>query len=265
VGRLLARPELPDAIRRAAGEREAARVGLGKSRAEVWRLTARGRPALYLKVQSARAAPSLRGERDRLLWIAGRLPVPEVVAWAEREGHEYLLLSAVPGEPASDAATGAAARRVAALVGAALRRVHALPAAGCPFDASNETLIAAAKRNVERGAVDAEDFDPERRGRSPADVLVDVRRARPRAPGPSVFLHGDASFPNFLVVRRTLGGVVDWGMAGTGDPYRDLALALRSLGWNHGPRWTDELVAGYGLDALDASRVAFHAMLDELF
>lgn len=258
-------PDLPEAIRRAVGPRERKRVALGKSRADVFRLTARGLAALYLKVQPERAAPSLRGERDRLLWVGSRLPVPEVVAWAEDRGREFLLLSEVPGAPASDAADAAGAMRVARLVGETLRRVHEISVADCPFDARNEWLVAAAQRNVERGAVDPADFDAERRGRTPADVLVDVRRRRPRTPGATVFVHGDASLPNVLVAGGALGGIVDWGLAGAGDPYRDLALALRSLAWNHGPRWEPELVAAYGRGGLDPDRVAFHRLVDELF
>ena len=259
------RTDLPEAIRRAVGPRDRKRVALGKSRADVYRLTARGCAALYLKVQPARAAPSLRGERDRLLWVGARLPVPEVVAWAEDRGTEFLLISEVPGAPASDPVNAAAAKRLAVLVGETLRRIHAIPVAGCAFDSRNEWLVAAAQRNVERGAVDSADFDAERRGQTPAEVLVEVRRKRPRSPGATVFVHGDASMPNLLVADGALGGIVDWGLAGAGDPYRDIALALRSFAWNHGMKWERELVAAYGLDGLDPGRVAFHRMVDELF
>lgn len=258
-----ARPDLPPAIARVVGSRRVERVTLGRSSAAVFRL--RGRTTLYLKSRAPGPGRSLREERDRLLWIGGRLPVPEVAAWAEDRGREFLLTTEVPGVPASEPRSSDDARRLAWSVGASLRAVHSLPVEGCPHDAGVAALLTEAARNLERGLVDAADFEPERRGRRPEDLLLEAERTRPGPPAAVVFTHGDACLPNFVVAEGAPAGLVDWSLAGAGDPVRDLALALRSFAWNHGPAHAADLLAAYGLDSIDDTRAAWYLLLDELF
>lgn len=254
---------VPVAVRAAVGSRTFERVRLGRSGAVVYRL--RGASTLYLKIASARTG-SLRDERNRLLWIGPRLPVPEVVAFAEEHDAAYLVTTALPGRPASEPRSADERRRVAWAIGAALRRVHALPVAGCPHRADPDTLLAVARRNVAHGTVDARDFDAERRGRRPEDVLAEAERTRPPDPVATVFVHGDACLPNFVVGHGLPPGIVDWSRCGVGDPARDLALALRSLEWNHGPAHAAALLEAYGNDARDLGRDRWewNRLLDEL-
>lgn len=266
---------LPLPIARAAAGRTPERIDLGMSSARVFRFRAKRRATLYLKVRRVTGAgPSLVAERDRLLWVGARLPVPDVVAWADERGCEYLLTSEVPGRPASDPIEPHDVRRLARAVGESLRRVHELPVAGCPFDAGVDALVAEARRNVAAGTVDADDWEREHPGRTPADVLEAAVAALPRLGPPrrTAFVHGDACLPNFLFAgvtgpERPQWGAVDWGLAGAGDPMRDLALAAWSLTWNHGRGFEEELFAAYGPEATAAGaaeRRAWHLLLDEL-
>ncbi len=254
-------PDLPPLVRSAVGPRTLVPVPLGCSSADVFLLTARRRAGLYLKRQPLGAGPPLAEERDRIAWIGGRLPVPEVVAWIEEDGCEFLVTTAIGGRPASEAEDGAATAR---LLGEALRRVHELPVDACPFDVRVDAALAASRRNAERGWVDESDFDPERVGRTAADILAEAERSRP-AEGRVVFTHGDASAANFLVRGGRLTGIVDWGGAGASDPWRDLALATGSVTWNHGPGHEEELLAAYGVNELDRERVAWWRLVDELW
>lgn len=43
-------------------------------------------------------ALEIRDERARLRWLAGRLPVPALLAYAEEDGKSFLLTSGLPGE-----------------------------------------------------------------------------------------------------------------------------------------------------------------------
>ncbi|MCE9635888.1 MAG: aminoglycoside 3'-phosphotransferase [Planctomycetes bacterium] len=267
--------DLPPPVARAVAGRSAEPIGLGMSSARVFRFKAKRGATLYLKVRRVSGAgPSLAAERDRLLWVAGRLPVPEVVAWADDHVCEFLLMSEVPGRPASDPIEPHDVRRLARAVGESLRRVHELPVAGCPFDARADAWIAEARRNVAAGTVDIDHWEREHPGRTPADVLDDAISALSRLAPPrrEAFVHGDACLPNLLFVGlagpdRPQWGAVDWGLAGAGDPMRDLALAAWSLTWNHGRGFEDDLFAAYGPEATApgaAERRAWHLLLDEL-
>ncbi len=94
---------------------------------EVHRLAAGGR------VVFVKRGPGLRGEHDRLRWLAGRVPAPGVVAWREARDGDVLVTSAVAGTDLAELAGRTPPERVVALLAGALARFHAVPTDGCPF------------------------------------------------------------------------------------------------------------------------------------
>ena len=228
--------------------------------------------------------PEAEVQASRLVWLAGRLPVPRVY-W---QGPGTLLLEALPGRDASEPDQDPAL--VVALLAEGLRRLHGLTAEDCPFDARPPVLLAQARHRMERGLVDEADFDEERLGRSAADLWEELLDLAPHAPcEEAVFTHGDYCLPNVLIEaieppdpmgyvgghgggragghtsRGRLGGFVDLGRAGLGDPYRDLALAERSITSNLGRSWVAPFFAAYGLPEPDPVRRRFYLLLDEFF
>src|SRR5712692_3509144 len=59
----------------------------------VWRLAGES-GAVYVK-----RAAELTGERDRIAWLTGRLPVPEVVGFVHAQGDDWLVTRELPGVP----------------------------------------------------------------------------------------------------------------------------------------------------------------------
>ncbi len=93
----------------------------------VWRLEGQN-DAVYVK-----RARELKGERDRTVWLAGRLPAPEVLGLFRGFGDDWLLTRAARGVPLSDRALGWEPSRVAQRLGEILRDIHAVDATDCPF------------------------------------------------------------------------------------------------------------------------------------
>ncbi len=93
----------------------------------VWRLEGAS-GVVYVK-----RAHDLEDERDRTVWLAGRLPVPEVLGLFHAFGDDWLLTRAMPGMPLSDRSLGWEPSRVAQQMGEILRDIHAVDAKGCPF------------------------------------------------------------------------------------------------------------------------------------
>jgi aminoglycoside phosphotransferase len=93
----------------------------------VWRLVAET-GSVYVK-----RASDLRGERDRIGWLAGRLPVAEVVGFVHAYGDDWLLTRELPGVHLYHASLGWDASRVARRFGEIVGEVHSIDASSCPF------------------------------------------------------------------------------------------------------------------------------------
>ena len=101
----------------------------------VWRL-AGDSGAVFVK-----RAAELEGEKSRLEWLAGRLPVPEVVGFVRANGDDWLLTREIPGVPLYDASLGWEPPRVARRFGEILRAIHSVDVSECPFGAAAESHV----------------------------------------------------------------------------------------------------------------------------
>lgn len=237
----------------------------GHSGTSVFRLERPGQPDQFLKVGERYSEDDLSAELSRLLWLRGRLPVPEVLYWSEHGTRQYLLMSAVPGLPAYDDSLNSQLPTLLRLYAHGLRQIHDVPVEACPFDMRLDVRIAQAGHNLQAGRVDAENFDPQRQGRAPQSLFRELMATRPAAED-LVFTHGDYCIPNVIIdgEMRILSGFIDWGRAGIADRYTDLALAARSIDYNFGAEWIPMFFEAYGIDP-DPAKRAFYQLLDEFF
>lgn len=240
-------------------------VWIGWTATRVFRL-ASPHGARYLKI--AEPPADLTPEKQRLDWLRGRLPVPQVLHFADdlAAARQYLLLTALPGLPSFDDYFQDRRAHVIAQVAAGLRQIHATPLDDCPFDSQVAALIKRARVRVFEGRVDADRFAAPYQGRPPHSLLDEVIATRP-AEEDFVFAHGDYCLPNVLIdpEHAALTGFVDWGDAGIADRYLDLALCARSITYNFGAAWVAPFWAAYGVGEIDHAKVTFFQLLDELF
>jgi kanamycin kinase len=92
-----------------------------------WRVSGRS-GAVFVK-----RAADLAGERDRLSWLVGRWPVPEVIGMFHESGDDWLVTPEVPGVPLSHPTTEREPARIARLFGEILRELHQADTTACPF------------------------------------------------------------------------------------------------------------------------------------
>ncbi|WP_434445538.1 aminoglycoside 3'-phosphotransferase [Lentzea sp. E54] len=160
-------------------------------------------------------------ERDRLSWLGRHFEVPEIKAFAD----DWLVLADV-GAPSLAVADPVLAGTV---MGTVLRSLHSLPVDSCPYDATVPVMLDKARRNVEAGLVDPDDFDDDNLGVTPSDLL---KRLEATAPGTEdlVVAHGDFCPPNVLLRPDGSAVLIDVSRLGVSDRHRDIALAHRELG-----------------------------------
>ncbi|QFP77499.1 APH(3') family aminoglycoside O-phosphotransferase [Deinococcus sp. AJ005] len=253
---------LPPPLRRVLPAARWERVNVGESGAGVWKSQ-----KFVVKVQArggVRFATSLQQERERLRWLAGRVPVPRVVGYEVEDGLEYLALTRVPGLDASHADVLFHPDRLVNLLARALRELHALPLRECPFNMSLSVILPHVRERVAAGVVDESDFDGEREGRTAISVFNELARTRPEKED-LVVTHGDACLPNFIVNGEFIEGLIDVGRAGIADRHADLALTHRSLGRNLSAEAAEGFLDLYGRGFVDPQKLAYYRLLDELF
>ena len=255
---------VPAPIQPFVKDRTWSRITIGKSPADTFRLDRDGQAALYLKVSLKSHRSELLRERERINWLRGKLPVPEVIRYTADDLNEYLLLTALPGRDAASLTGDEPNENIVRWLATGLRMIHALPVAECPFDMTLDGIIEEARYNVVNGFVDEAGFDEIRLGRSAAELFEELLSKRP-ATEDLVFTHGDYCLPNVLIDGKEVAGFVDWGSAGVADRYKDIALVLRSLERNTGEDLTTNFYEAYGPSRPDAGKVEYYKLLDEFW
>jgi streptomycin 3"-kinase len=246
-------------------------ITTGESRAQVFR---RDDETLIAKHVAPDGVADLLAERRRIEWLAGTgIPGPAVVDWSTSDGGARLVMTAVPGIPASELDSGTLLRAWPALV-SMLRRLHELPAADCPFERRLGTMFRIAEDVVRRDAVIPDFLTEDQRGRPHTELLADLRaqldERLAQETAALVVCHGDACLPNFMVDPDTLEctGLIDLGRLGTADRHADLSLlqanARESWEGDDEARANRVLASCYGSDRIDAARMRFYLHLDPL-
>jgi aminoglycoside phosphotransferase len=217
----------------------------------------------YLKFASGPGAQSLADEIARTEWLASRhVRVPQFLMKTCTGDVTAVLMAAVPGRHLTPGATDPPA--MVRAIGRGLARLHALPAVDCPFDEMPGTRLARARQAIDRGEVDAAEFDGRNTGVTPEMLYRRLAAAVP-APEDVVVVHGDATLENLLIGPDGELGFIDCGHAGRSDRYLDLAVVEMNLREDFGREAADAFRAAYGLRDWDDRRAAFFADLYELF
>ncbi|UGS26267.1 APH(3'') family aminoglycoside O-phosphotransferase [Microbacterium resistens] len=239
------------------------------------RVLRRADGAVFAKIAETDRVADLAAERDRLEWLAGRgIAAPEPRDWREGADGACLVMTAIPGVPASELA-GKDLLAAWPSIAQCLAALHALDAATCPFDRGLERMFARAQDVVGRGAVDPDFLPDEDRGTPAPELLARVERELARRLSleahEEVVCHGDPCLPNLLVDPETLrcNGMIDLGRLGRADRYADLALlrANAAENWSSAAQAEEAdaiLFATLGITDPDLAAAAFYLRLDPL-
>ena len=242
-------------------------IKTGHSGAQVWRSTRH-----IIKIQPRQGAQGVQGvqgvslqqERERLRWLQGRIPAPQVTAYDTTETHEFLAMTRFPGIDLAHSDALLHPERVVNLLARALRELHALPLRDCPFNMTLNVTLHHARERIQAGLVDETDFDEERQGRTATSIFNELLKTRPNRED-LVVTHGDPCLPNFIVNGELLEGTIDVGRLGIADRHADLALAYRSTRHNLDEHHAEQLLDQYGREKIDLEKIQYYMLLDELW
>jgi aminoglycoside phosphotransferase (APT) family kinase protein len=218
-----------------------------------------GRPCVIKAAERGAKRADLRREARVLSLLAGRrLGAPTLLAAVEDERWSMLILRRRTGAPRLGLYGGPPAALLPPLraLGRSLARLHAAELA--PPAAEGADLLLAERAAALPAALRALPLPDDLRGALGVALAHPAwRPSRPR------LVHGDAGLHNLLWGRDRLT-LLDWELAGWGDPRLDLAWAAWALRLREAPdACPDALLDGYGREraaALGLDPPALHAL-----
>jgi aminoglycoside phosphotransferase len=232
----------------------------GLSTSQVFHLKKAGGENLYLKIDSRRES-RLLAEKQRLEWLKGKLPVPELRFFVSDDERDYLLISEIEGSGTHADLWKKDIPRTIRQLAAGVKLIHSLPIADCPFDERSETKIKKARRRIELRLIEQSNF--EKPDKKPEELFQKVVADKPDSED-LVFTHGDYCLPNVIMCDFVINGFIDLAEAGIADRYQDIALLVRSVEYNFGKRWIPMIFECLGIEP-NWEKIEFYQLLDKFF
>lgn len=222
----------------------------------------------YLKILPLGHREPLELYKQKLEWLQGKLPVPQVLHYVKDSSHEYLMMSAVTGKDGTHPLWKEDVSTIVKRLAQGLREVHGVnirtPGDECPFVYLVQKSINKILRKIEEGRLNLSAMEPWY-GKKVDRLWEDALQfAAGGVQEDLVFTHGDYCVPNVIFNDQGISGYIDLGDAGAGDPYRDFASIYRSLIRNFGEPWVDVFFEAYGLQDVDMDRIHFYGIVEYL-
>lgn len=245
---------------------------IGCSSAGVYRYEKNGE-VLYLKITNI--SDEIRRERNLLIWLKDKVPVPDVLYYEELNGYAFLLMTKADGFMACDCPDDAEGEQdkvhepigqTVKLLADALLMLQSVDIRECPANNILDRKLKAALYNIEHNLIDMDDFRYNGYFDSPTELYQWLIENRP--PEDMCFTHGDFCLPNIFIDGNAVTGFIDVGRGGIADKWQDIALCVRSLGYNlrhTEPQKYINLLFSYLGISPDKEKIHYYIMLDELF
>jgi len=217
---------------------------------------------LFLK--TGKLTPEAYRERDMLLWLKGKLPVPDMLHWHETDNTYYMLTTAAQGIMAcSERGLSAPEKDVLPALADGLLQFQNIDISDCPLESRLHQKLKTARYNAEHGLTDMYFFENNERFPTPITLYEYLVANKP--PEDLTLTHGDYCLPNIFIANQKAVGFIDMGRGGIADKYQDIALCYRSLKYNTFDNVNENLFFECLGIKPDWNKIDYYILLDELF
>lgn len=236
------------------------------SPAKVYQLTGNSE-VLYLKMTDCRYAGTtydVEREKDMLLWLQDKLPVPRVLHFERHEGWHTLLMSQAPGVICThNSQIKRKPELMVEILAQCVERFQAIDLSNCPYNNCVNYRLNELDYllNNSLADVDPRHWEDDTLFSDPSQLHQFLKDNIPEEE--LVFSHGDLGDSNILVRQGEISGFIDLGRSGMADKWYDIAFCVRDIrefGERHLLRFFDLL----GQEP-DWRKIKYYILLDELF
>lgn len=240
----------------------------GESPSDVFKLIGPSE-TLYLKIghqKFSNTTYSIAREKDVMLWLSGKIVVPQILCYLEDDEHQFLLMKQMKGEVLYSKweKGGFSSDEFVDVFAEAIKLLQAIKTDECPFDSSLDVRLSELEYIIRDNLIAYEDFSVSQLPfSSPKDLrqylLTNIFSEC------LMFSHGDMSCGNILVDSRRNIGFIDWGRGGCADMWCDIAHAAHNIREETGEeKSVQRLFKKLGIEE-DEQKVKYHLLLDTLF
>lgn len=204
-------------------------VNEGLSGAQVYKLSYHGFYNLYLKYDSSlKSYDRISDEASVLMWLQGKLKVPKILLYEERDQIEFLLTKEVRGKLMSNLSLKKMAPEIIKLYADIINQIHSIDICCCPFNRMLNAKMFQAKFRIHQEEVKPYTFDSINQGFTPEELYNYLENHKPSVQN-LVFTHGDLYMNNILIDNNQLSGIIDWARGGYCDYHYDIAVILHNI------------------------------------
>lgn len=204
----------------------------GMSPAKVYKLVGENEN-LYLKMTDSRykgTTYDVEREKDMMLWLEGKLPVPKVLHFERHDGWSNLLMSEADGVLCSEEYEDEQSpEKIIELYAECIRLFHSIDISDCPYTNSLDSRLAELDYllNNDLADVDCENWEEDTPFKDPRELYDFLKTEKPEEE--LVFSHGDLGDSNIFVKDGKVSGFIDLGRSGRADKWYDIAFCVRSI------------------------------------
>ncbi|MEW6178634.1 MAG: APH(3') family aminoglycoside O-phosphotransferase [Chloroflexota bacterium] len=245
------------------------RISKGMSPARVYKLVGRSEN-LYLKISDSRYQGTtfdVEREKDIMVWLMGKLPVPEVLHFERYETTNFLLMSEIGGEAGGDYLKRQRdPEKMIRIYSEGIKLFQSLSISDCPFLSDINFRLNEVEYLLRHNLadVDIKNWEDDTHFENPDELFGFLKSHVPDEE--LVFSHGDFGNSNLFILNDQISGFVDLGRSGKADKWCDIALCVRSIQHEIG---NDEKYLDFFFELLeiqpDWDKIRYHILLDELF
>lgn len=254
--------KLPDELLKFLEDFTLTKNRIGCSKSDIFHVQNNQGIGYYLKIMQPEIGRSLEAEKQALIFLERKIPVPKVIFFSKFQGREFLMTSEIKGDVSMIAETDEDKLRNIKILAQGLRLIHSIDISNCSLQKPLNYLLHTAELRLKEGLVKNKEFDKRWSNRDPENLLNQIKNVKIHQIE-LVFTHGDYCLPNIIIDNGELSGFIDLAYAGVNDRYFDLAAVIWSIGFNFGETWIQPFLEEYGIQNIDWDRVRFYQMLNE--
>jgi aminoglycoside phosphotransferase len=205
-------------------------IGIGCSDSQIVKIIKKS-GTYFLKVSENK---NIKTEHMKLQWLQGKLQVPKIISYEEKDFVNYLLTEDVGGEMVCTDFYIKNYRQGLDIIIEAFRVLKNIDVSDCPFNVGLDYKLNLIKNNIDNNLLDVKNIN--------SDILVKYGSIEGiyehlilnKPEEELIFSHGDTSLPNIFAKDDRLIGFIDVAECGIADFWFDVAITAKSIKRNYG-------------------------------